>query len=224
MRHFIAARQMMDVTNCRDIESLQTLICFILFLMSTARLVTSHTYTGLALTSAIRLGLHSQGPVNDAFTEEEQGERRRVFETIVKMDIYTSSVLGLPSLTDLPKLESTLMRDVQLELESSQKDENTAVYESLAVAAGAKHLEVLLIIAKTINILYPDRKRPHHPERDGPTFVILTSEIVDLERAFKAWRESLPQSLQLDASAEAYERYDHASFVIDSLTVMQSQL
>lgn len=208
MRHFIAARQMVDVTNCRDIETLQTLICFILFLMSTARLVTSHTYTGLALASAIRLGLHSQGPVNDAFTADEQEERRRVFETIVKIDIYTSSVLGLPTLTDLPKLERTLRRDIDLDLESSQKYSSKSVHEGIAIAAGAKHLEVLLIIARTTNTLYPDRAGPSNKDIDRPTFLIHISEIMDLERDFKRWRESLPQSLQLNASNEAFERCD----------------
>ena len=213
MRHFIAARQMIDVTNCRDLQSLQVLICFILFLMSTARLVTSHTYTGLALTSAIRLGLHSQGPVNDDFTQDEQDERRRVFETIVKMEIYTSSVLGLPTLTDLPKLEPGLVRDIGLELQSSRREETNSVHESLSIAAGAKHLEVLLIIAKAINILYPDRGGPTRndegKESYRPTFLIRISEIVDIERAFKQWRESLPESLKLDATKEAYERQVH---------------
>ena len=206
MRHFIAARQMIDVTNCRDMESLQTLICFILFLMSTARLVTSHTYTGLALTSAIRLGLHSQGPVNDEFTEEEQDERRRAFETIVKMDIYTSSVLGLPTLTDLPKLERTLIQDVDLDLQASHRDSISSVNESLSIAASAKHLEVLVIIAKAINILYPDRAGPANQDPERPTFLIRITEIMDLERAFKMWRETLPSSLSLSASNVAFER------------------
>lgn len=148
---------MIDVTNCRDVNSLQVLICFILFLMSTARLATSHTYTGLALTSAIRLGLHSQGPINDSFSEEALAERRRVFQTIIKMDIYTSSVLGLPTLTDLPKLERTLLQDINLDLDSTKHPEAPNAGTEMAIVASAKQLEVLLIIAKTVNILYPER-------------------------------------------------------------------
>jgi hypothetical protein len=175
--------------------------------MSTARLATSHTYTGLALASAVRMGLHSQGPVNDSFSKEEQAERRRVFETIAKMDIYVSSVLGLPTMTDLAKLELTLLQDISLDLERKRTTSGSLSSEDMAIIGAAKHLEILLIIAKVINTLYPDRAGRHDSKNERTVFFVRNAEIVELETAFKQWRESLHQYLRADSKTVTSERF-----------------
>lgn len=91
---------MLDLEHCRDIHTLQTLVCLILFLISTARLATAHTLIGLAVAAAMRMGLHSQASC-DGLCELERYIQRRTFWTIVMLDIYSGTVLGLPGMIKL---------------------------------------------------------------------------------------------------------------------------
>lgn len=48
----------MDITDCRDLTSLQAIVFMIMFLQCSAKLATCYAYIGVALRSAMRMGLH----------------------------------------------------------------------------------------------------------------------------------------------------------------------
>ena len=81
----------MDVTDCRDLTSLQALLFMIMFLQASAKLSTCFSHIGIALRSAIRLGLHRRVP--NQFTPIEQETRKRTFWVIRNMDIYVGKSL-----------------------------------------------------------------------------------------------------------------------------------
>ena len=56
--YFKAARQLMDIADCRDLMSVQAVICMIIFMQSSAKLSQCYAYVGVALRSALRMGLH----------------------------------------------------------------------------------------------------------------------------------------------------------------------
>lgn len=56
--YFKTARQMMDIADCRDLTSIQAIIFMILFLQCSAKLSQCYAYLGVALRSALRIGLH----------------------------------------------------------------------------------------------------------------------------------------------------------------------
>lgn len=88
-KYFAAGRKMIDITECRDIETLQTIILMVMFLHCSARLITTYSYLGIAVVSAIRMGLHRalEGPFNAIEVEM----RRRCWWTCWKMATCKSS-------------------------------------------------------------------------------------------------------------------------------------
>ena len=76
----------MDVTDCRDLVSLQALLFMIMFLQASSKLSTCCSHIGIALRSALRMGLHRSIP--NRFSPVEQETRKRVFWVIRTMDIY----------------------------------------------------------------------------------------------------------------------------------------
>ena len=197
MRHFIAAQQLIDLTRCRDLVSLQVLICLAIFLMSTARIATSHTYIGLAVSTAMKLGLHSTAPSKlMSFSELEKDMRGRVFWTIVQLDMYTSSVLGLPNLVNREKLDNWKPKIAKEEIDRVQDSKNPG--PNMILAASAKHHELLAIISKAIEILYP---RPANGlsagDRPG-TILVQSSKIKVIEHEYRQWRKSVPPGLSPD--------------------------
>jgi hypothetical protein len=59
----------MDLTDCRDMISLQAIIFMIIFLQCSAKLSTCYSYVGIALRAALRMGLHRA--FRDSFTPIE---------------------------------------------------------------------------------------------------------------------------------------------------------
>jgi hypothetical protein len=91
-KYFRAARKLIDVTDCRDLTSLQTIIFMIQFLQSSAKLSTCYAYIGVALRSALRMGLHRS--FNSNFDTIESETRKRIFWVIRRMDSY--GILPMP--------------------------------------------------------------------------------------------------------------------------------
>lgn len=191
MRHFIAARNMVDINRCRNLVSLQVLICFVLFLVSTARIATSHTYVGLCVTSAMRLGLSSYAAHSDDMPESERDVRRRVFCTIMKLDIYTALVLGLPTLTNLQEIsEAGLTKGADNVFQLAFQHSPEAI-SAISAAASAKHLELLLIIERSVKRVHPQSGAAMGGDDGRRVLLINCSEVIEAQREFKQWRETL---------------------------------
>ena len=57
-KYFIAARKLLDITNARDLNSIQAILMLFIFLQCSARLSTCYAYIGVAMRSALREGYH----------------------------------------------------------------------------------------------------------------------------------------------------------------------
>jgi hypothetical protein len=98
-KFFTAARQMLDITQCRDIWSLQAVVFMIIFLQSSATMSTCHLYVSAAMAASLQMGLHRCQP--KAMNPIEREIRKRIFWTIRTMETYIVAILGLPRiLTD----------------------------------------------------------------------------------------------------------------------------
>lgn len=189
---------MIDINRCRNLVSLQVLVCFVLFLMSTARLPTSHTYVGLSVTSAMRLGLSNFVTESENLPDLERDMRQRLFCTIVKLDIYTALVLGLPTLTNLQEMSEVGLTKGADELFSLVTQRSPEAIGAISVAASAKHLELLLIIERSVKRLYPRSNATKGADSGRRIVLINCSEVMEAEREFKQWRETLQDFLHLD--------------------------
>ena len=86
---------MIEMTDIRDIYSLQAVLLMAIYLQSSTRMSTCFSYVGIALSAAVRMGLHRAVP--DANSSPiDQEVRKRVFWTCWKMDTYVGAILGLP--------------------------------------------------------------------------------------------------------------------------------
>lgn len=95
-QYFIRSRDMIDIVDCRDISSLQTLVVLNMFLQCVGRLSQCYSYLGITVTLALRMGLHQSISAGVDIAESEI--RRGLFWTIKNMETRLSVVLGLPRL------------------------------------------------------------------------------------------------------------------------------
>lgn len=207
MRHFIAARQMTDVTKCHDLVALQTIMVFALFLMSTARLATAHTYVALAAAAAMRMGLHSQTTYG-SFTEQENKARARLLWTIVKLDIYTGTVLGLPGLVNLSHVDQIRPSGMIEDYKNAPEGMTTTNDQQRMLAASAQYRDLLLIIANMVQKLFPKTEQEAKQVRRSRRMLINSAVITDTERQFKEWRDGLNLALgtSVDPESQSWRR------------------
>ncbi|KAI9702736.1 MAG: hypothetical protein M1820_006120 [Bogoriella megaspora] len=192
VQYFKAARQLLDIVDCRDITSLQALIYMILFLQCSAKLSTCYAYIGIALRSALRLGLHRS--FNSGFNPIEAETRKRTFWVIRKMDIYVGAIIGLPqTLSD---------DDIDQDLPAEVEDENITETEIIPVPpstttimqAANAHNRLIKIMHDIVRIVYPIK----NPQQTGHLnqYSVSIFKIRELEKALQEWKEKLPLGLR----------------------------
>ncbi|KAL9051246.1 MAG: hypothetical protein Q9162_006135 [Coniocarpon cinnabarinum] len=185
-KYFWAARELIDVTDCRDLVSLQAIIFMILFLQCSAKLSTCYAFIGVALRSAIRMGMHRS--FHEGFNPVESETRKRCFWIIRKMDIFVGALLGLPlTLSD---------HDIDQDFPAEVDDENITPHGIKPQAAGhipliaASNQDFTLtkIIQKLTKHVYPI-KGPHSGGRS--VYKVPLSAIKEIERDLQNWEDQL---------------------------------
>ena len=193
-KYYDAGRQMIDITDCRDLPSLQALIFMILFLQSSARLTTCYSYIGIALRSALRMGLHRS--VARDFNPIERETRKQVFWVIHKLDMYVGAMLGMPkSLSD---------KDIDQEYPAEVDDEYITEHGILPMPEGTVSLvaganaqnDLVRVLTKVIKYIYPikgSEKRRVGP--DKRSYVVSYARVREIEQDLQAWMNGLPDYL-----------------------------
>ncbi|KAH9859840.1 hypothetical protein IAQ61_011622 [Plenodomus lingam] len=191
--YFKSCRQMLDITECRDLISLQAIVFMIQFLQSSAKLNTCYAYIGVALRSALRMGLHRS--FNGNFTPIEAETRKRLFWAIRRMDTYVGAMLGLPRF-----LED---EDIDQEWPLEVDDEYITETEVLLMPAGNisvmaafnAHTRIVQILSKICKYVYPI-KGSHASGSNAVTYTVSYSKIRELERDLAQWLDELPIALK----------------------------
>ncbi|TAQ86487.1 hypothetical protein B7494_g5184 [Chlorociboria aeruginascens] len=195
VKYFRVARQLMDITECRDITSLQAVLFMILFLQASAHLSTCYSYIGIALRSALRMGLHRN--ISGKFTPIERETRRRAFWIVRKMDTYVSALLGFPQMLDPEDIDQEL--PIEVDDEYITKDAILTMppgSTSLLTATNA-HTRLMAILTKVIKYIYP-LKGVEKPIQGGasPSYIISHAKIREIEGDLSAWLDKLPTELR----------------------------
>lgn len=168
--------------------TLQALVFNIQFLQATGELNSCHTFLGIALRSALRMGLHrhlpaiSLGPIKDE-------TRRRVFYTIRQMDIYLSTTLGLPLLLEEKDIDQPWPTEVDDEHITDSGIHWPLPGTPSMIEASNANLRLMHILSKVVREIYPPTGAD-----DGPaeTYMISFSKIRELEQDLRDWQERLP--------------------------------
>lgn len=195
LKYFSAARQMMEITDCRDMPSLQAVLFMILFLQSSANLSTCYSYIGIALRSALRMGLHRNLTYN--FNPIELETRRRAFWIIRKMDTYVSALLGFPKMLNDEDVDQELPIEVDDEYITRDAILPMPPGKLSIFAASNAHTKLMFILAKVIRDVYPLKSAEQcMPGSERPTYVVSHAKIQAIEYDLQAWLEKLPMGLR----------------------------
>lgn len=195
VQYFKAARNILDIAMCRDLHALQAVIFMIMFLQSSAKLSTCYAYIGIALRSALRMGLHRS--MNDRFSPIENETRKRIFWVIRKMDIYVGALLGLPHTMSSEEIDQELPAELDdeyiTETEYLTQPPGTV---SLITACNA-HTTLIDILAKVVRVVYPIKGKTHILQGQKiMSYTVSYADIRELERDLQQWMEHLPMALK----------------------------
>lgn len=199
--YFRHARQLMDIADCRDLTSIQAVIFMILFLQSTAKMSQCYAYVGVALRSALRMGLHRAATGN--FDPIEAESRKRVFWIVRKLDVYVGAMLGLPQTLS----DEDIDQEYPLEIDDEYitRDGILPMPEgvvSLMTAFNA-HTRLVNILQKIVRKIYPiNVQNPRGP--GDKSYSVPFSTIREIESEMEEWKTNLPGIL---SPCEAPERY-----------------
>ena len=205
LHHFSAARRALDITQCNDLMSLQALLCIVVFLVSTSRIVAAHPYIGVACSSALRLGLHSRSFEFLSLTDEQRRGRTLTLITILKLDIYSSLVLGLPPFIGLRGISKDLTFSESDVSSSPLFSGKTNHEDTVQMELSLKHLELLKITATGLEAVFP-QLAPSTEARSGDG--VLLVNIKHLEEAgdrFQVWARSFSSLLRRLGDTSQYE-------------------
>jgi hypothetical protein len=192
-KYFRAARKLIDVTDCRDLTSLQTIIFMIQFLQSSAKLSTCYAYIGVALRSALRMGLHRSFNAN--FNTVESETRKRIFWVIRRMDSYVGAMLGLPRFLE----DEDIDQDFPAEVDDDYITENGILPMpegriSVMIAFNA-HTRIVQVLSKICKFVYPI-KGTQSSNGNAVTYTVSYSKIRELEQDLAQWLDELPIALR----------------------------
>lgn len=199
---------MIDMTDCRDLTSLQTMLFIVLFLQSSARLSTCYSYIGIVLRSAIRMGLHRSVP--NTFDPIEVELRKRIWWIVRKLDTYVGALLGLPQMLDNDDIDQEMPKEI---------DDDYITKEgilpmppgrlSVNVALNA-HTKLVDILAKTVKYIYPIKGTAHAHGKAGHSYAVSHAKIREIEADLQRWMNNLPEEFKPgDGAAPEFMRHVH---------------
>lgn len=201
--YFKTARGLMDIADCRDLTSIQAVVFMILFLQSSAKMSQCYAYVGVALRSALRLGLHRAAA--GTFDPIEAESRKRVFWIVRKLDVYVGAMLGLPQTLSDDDIDQEF--PIEVDDEYITKDGIAPMPEgtvSLMTAFNA-HTRLVYLLQKIMRKVYPIKVQ--NPQDPGDkSYSVPFSTIREIESELEDWKNSLPPILTPCDAPEKYAR------------------
>ncbi|KAJ5829150.1 transcriptional regulator family: Fungal Specific TF [Paecilomyces variotii] len=198
LRFFKLGRRLLEITDCRDLTSLQAICFVVLFLQSSAKLSACYSYIGIALHAGLRLGIHRA--VTTEFDPIEQELRKRIFWFIRTMDIFVSTMLGLPQLMSSDDIdqEYPICVDGRF-ITAGGIAQMPPDYTPLM--AGCNALSRLgKVLLKLVKRIYPVSNADFR-SKSNLHKIIDHSSIQEIERELETWIEELPPALRSTTEA-----------------------
>ena len=193
-RFMEVSKSMLDITDCRDLTTIQTVFFMILFLQSSAKLATCYAYIGIALRACCRLGLHRKDPTQK-FSPIEMEERKRIFWLVRKIDTYVGGMLGLPQMLSEEDIDQELPTEVHDDCITEEGIKPVAKGSPFPVLKATNaHTKLTFIYRKVVRYVYPI-KGANSSSMDE-SYTISHGRIRELERDLQVWMDELPVELR----------------------------
>lgn len=168
----------------------------ILFVQSISNLSTCYGYVGVALRSALRMGLHRDIP-HSQINAIESETRRRVFYVCRQMDTYVSVLLGFPLLLNDDDIDQPLPTQVDDDYITANGILTPPPNTPSFFEAFNAHVKLMRILSKIIKHVYPlkgSEPKPGGSGKDEPNakYMISHAQVKELEEELSEWQSNLP--------------------------------
>lgn len=175
------------------------------FLQSSAKLSTCYAYIGVALRSALRMGLHRS--FNENFTPIEVETRKRIFWVIRRMDTYVGAMLGLPRFLEDEDIDQEWPLEVDDECITETQIVPMPEGKISVMAAFNAHTRLVQVLNKICKYVYPI-KGTHGGAKNSVTYTVSYGKIRELEQDLAQWLDELPMALKPGGeSSQVLTRY-----------------
>lgn len=176
-----------------------------------------YTYLGIALRSAIQMGLHRR--VTAVHSPIERQTRSRLFWVLRKMDIYVSTLLGLPC----GIADDDIDQEMPLEIDDEYLLEGTSLpqpTQRLAkIAATNAHIRLTGILKKVVAYVYPVNGVEQTINGSSEVYLVDDGKIGEIEVALQRWVDTLPETLHPSAPvSDRLSRYVNPPCQIKSIS------
>ena len=188
---------MLDITDCRDLITIQTVFFMIIFLQSSAKLSTCYAYIGITLRACCRLGLHRNLP--NKFDPIELEERKRVFWLVRKIDTYVGAMLGLPQMLSEEDIDQELPAEIHDDYITADGIQAPPASTFPLIKATNAHTRLTNILRKVVRYIYPIKGSA--ALHAGDKYTISHGRIRELERDLQHWMDELPMELRPSENA-----------------------
>lgn len=177
---------------------LQTIMFLVVYLQCSSRMSACYTYVGLALKSALRMGMHRR--VTASFTPLECQTRSRIFWVLRKVDIYVSTMLGLPDSIADDQIDQEMPLEVDDECILEDRVLPQPSGRLASIASTNAHIRLMGILKKITTYVYPLKGVEQNISGKTRVYFVDHSKIHEIENALKQWLDGLPSSLKEPAS------------------------
>ncbi|KAI0180830.1 hypothetical protein GGR52DRAFT_577567 [Hypoxylon sp. FL1284] len=196
IKYYSSARVLLqDITECRDLTSLQALLFMVLFVQSISNLSTCYGFVGIALRSALRMGLHRHLP-HMKINPIESETRRRVFYICRQVDTYVSALLGFPLLLNDEDIDQPLPTPVNDEFITKDSINVPPPGTPSFFEAFNAHVKLMDILGKVVKHIYPlkgdEQNKAEGGEEAYASYIISYGKVKEIEKELHQWNEELP--------------------------------
>lgn len=194
-KYFNWARKLIDLADCRDVMSLQAVVFLNMFLQCTTRISRCYSYLAVAITLALRMGLHRS--LQTCVNSVEAEVRCRIFWAIHNMEVRISSLMGLPRLLHEDDIDQIMPSEITSYLFNNGENQTSSTLISKASARLAQ------IMVKIVRYIYPVESRGGNTT--GKHLVSYT-KMIQMERELDKWKSECDYRTQVSENIETNDR------------------
>lgn len=190
---------MLAITECRDLWSLQALVFMIIFLQSSAKMSTCHSYISAAMAASLQMGLHRCEP--EAINPIERETRKRIFWTIRTMETYVVAILGLPRTVSDDDIDQEMPLEIEDQYITKEGVLSMPDGQISMITGFNAHTKLVQILGKIITNVYPTKRRQKGATEKSRAYVVCDAKVRKVEKDLQHWARNLPMQLRPGADS-----------------------
>jgi hypothetical protein len=190
---------MLAITECRDLWSLQALVFMIIFLQSSAKMSTCHSYVSAAIAASLQMGLHRCGL--EAFNPIERETRKRIFWTIRTMETYVVAILGLPRTVSDDDIDQEMPVEIEDQYITKEGILPMPDGQVSMITGSNAHTKLVQILGKIITNVYPTKRMQKEATEKPRAYVVSDAKVREVESDLQLWAKSLPMQFRPGADS-----------------------